>query len=206
MKKILFIITLLFHAIASASQFEEGVHYEVLQTPINNNIEVREFFSFYCPHCFTQESIMKEIAMSLPANVPFTKNHVAGMPGRDADIESYLTKAMLVAQKLNQKEEVVGAIFNYIHTNKATFGEVKDIQNLLAVNGISEQQFEKGIKNFSIIATEKKMQKMTASMRRQGISAVPTLVVNGKYRPLTQSISSMEQYKALIRFLVDKKA
>ncbi|XOV80100.1 MAG: thiol:disulfide interchange protein DsbA/DsbL [Aestuariibacter sp.] len=187
-----------------AEEFVVEEHYQVLEQPLNDKVEVREFFSFYCPHCYRQEPIMQTIAQSLPEDVPFKKNHVSGMPGKDVSVEENLTKALLVAEKLDVYDEIVPAIFNYIHQSKANFKNIKDIQNLFVINGVAPDKFASALKSFSIDATHKSMQKMTALLRQQGIPSVPTLIINGRYRPVTQNITSMEQYTALIHFLVAK--
>lgn len=190
--------------VSQAATFVEGEHYEVLEQPLNNNVEVREFFSFYCPHCYSQEPFMQDLAKSLPSNVPFKKNHVSGMPGKNIAVENALTRALLVAEKLDMKDDVANAVFSYIHKSKADFSSEKDIQNLFAINGIDSKKFAGGMKSFAINAADKQMQQLTKSLRQQGIVAVPTLIINGRYRPLTKSIKSMDHYKALVQHLVAK--
>jgi thiol:disulfide interchange protein DsbA len=186
--------------------FKEGTHFQVLKQPVSNKREVREFFSFYCPGCYRFEPVIGELASLLPSAVPLNKNHVDNMPGRELVIEQALTKALIIAEKLNVKEKVVPAIFNYIHANRANFDNVKDIKNIFILNGVDGDKFDQAFKNFSVNAKFKQMVSKTELLRSQGFNSVPTLVIHGKYVPNTKSIKSMEEYKALIQFLVNKEA
>ena len=44
------------------ARYAEGTHYKVLDAPGNvddpDKVEVREFFSYICPHCFSLEPIV----------------------------------------------------------------------------------------------------------------------------------------------------
>lgn len=186
------------------SKFIEGDYYQIIKGDLTENKEITEFFSFYCPACFRQESMMLEIAADLPKGATFKKNHVDGMPGRDLPMEQALTKALITAKVLKIKEKMVPAIFNYIHVSKANFSSEKDIKNLFVINGTDADKFDAAFNSFSVNMEAKKMQKNTADIRQQGFSAVPTLIINGKYKPLTKKIKDINEYKALIHFLVNK--
>jgi len=186
------------------SKFTEGDYYQIIKDDLTEKKEITEFFSFYCPACFRQESMMLEISADLPEGATFKKNHVEGMPGRDLPMEQALTKALITAKALKIYEKMVPAIFNYIHVSKAKFSSVKDIKNLFVLNGIDADKFDSSFNSFSVNMAAKKMQKNTADIRKQGFSAVPTLIINGKYKPLTKKIKDINEYKALIHFLLNK--
>lgn len=184
--------------------FTEGDYYQIIKGQLTEKKEITEFFSFYCPACFRQESMMLEITAALPKDASFKKNHVDGMPGQDLVMEQALTKALITAKILKIKETIVPAIFNYIHVNKTKFSSVKDIKNLFVINGVDAEEFDATFNSFSVNMAAKKMQKNTADLRQQGFSAVPTLIINGKYKPLTKKIKDINEYKALIHFLINK--
>ena len=173
------------------SKFTEGDYYQIIKGELTEQKEITEFFSFYCPACFRQESMMLEIAADLPEGATFKKNHVDGMPGRDLPMEQALTKALITAKALKIKDKMVPAIFNYIHVNKANFSSEKDIKNLFVINGTDANRFDSTFNSFSVNMAAKKMQKNTADIRKQGFSAVPTLIINGKYKPLTNKIKDI---------------
>ena len=193
-------------SVVKALEFKQGDHYLVLDGAITNSPQITEYFSFYCPACFKQEPLMNELKAALPEGAVFKKNHVDGMPGRNSKIEHALTKALIAADILNVESKVVPAIFNFIHVNKNNFASDKDIKDLFISNGVEAGKFDKAFKSFSVNAQAKKMQKKTAAIRKQGHTSVPTLIINGKYKPVTNKIKSMAEYKALINYLLAKKS
>jgi thiol:disulfide interchange protein DsbA len=194
-------------AFVSAADFVEGTHYNELTTPINDNLnstkEVREFFSFYCPACYRHEPIIGELKAKIPDNIALIKNHIDGMPGRDMAIEQALSKALLTAKLLKVEDQIATAIFKYIYVNKATFTNEKDIKNIFLLHGIEEQRFDTVFNSFSVKTGVNKMKKNTETLRNQGISSVPTVIVNGKYKVETGAIKSKEQYIELVLYLLN---
>ena len=204
-KQFLFLIsTFIFSFSTSAEQFQEGKHYTALPNQVTATKEITEFFSFYCPACYRQEPFMNSIKASLPSGATFKKNHVDGMPGRDKATEQQLTKALITAKLLKVEEKIVPAIFNHIHVNKAGFNGEQDVKNLFLTNGIDDKAFDKTYKSFAVATQAKRMQKNTSAIRSNGFSGVPTLLINGKYVPLIKSIKSVEQYKDIVMFLLNK--
>ncbi len=199
-------IFLSFNIDINAVEFTEGDYYIEVKGEVTKNKEVTEFFSFYCPYCFKQEPLMAEIVAFLPADATFKKNHVDNMPGKNIKIEQALTKALITAEILKVKEKIVPAIFKYIHTDKAKFDNEKDIKNIFVINGVDSSRFDKTFASFHVANQFKKMQMKTQALRKQGIGSVPTIIINGKYKPITNNIKSMDEYKQLIMHLLNKTA
>ena len=55
------LLALALPVVAIANQFEEGVHYEVIADEATADPEIKEFFSFYCVHCFRFGSAGTEV-------------------------------------------------------------------------------------------------------------------------------------------------
>jgi len=206
-RKLLIIITSFFFSFTvQAAEFKEGDHYVEIDGKTTEKKEVTEFFSFYCPACFRQEGFMNDLKAALPKDAVFKKNHVDGMPGRKFDVENLLTKALITAEYLKVEKQLVPAIFNYIHLDKADFNNEKDIKNLFVVNDVDAEQFDKVFSSFAVNTRARAMQKNTKDVRSQGFTGVPTLIVNGKYKPLTKNIKTVQEYKELVLYLLNKKA
>lgn len=202
--KLLALIILFTPLITYASEFKITEHYNQLKTPFKSDKSVIEFFSFYCPHCYKQEPIIKSLIVNLPHDIKFTKNHVDGIPGRKREIEQALTKALITAEILNISDKIISAIFKYIHKSKAYFNSVKDIKNIFLLQGIEEQTFDKIFNSFAVKTKFNKVQLETASLRNQGVRSVPTVIVNGKYKVETHKIKNQAQYNKLITYLLNK--
>ncbi|GLX87072.1 thiol:disulfide interchange protein [Thalassotalea loyana] len=189
-----------------AAKFTEGDYYVTLASEPSKKMEITEYFSFYCPACFKQEPFMNELKASMPEGAVFRKNHVDGMPKRDMSVEHSLTKALVTAQHLKSEDKLVPAIFNYIHVKGADFSNDNDIRNLFLRNGVSAKDFDKAFASFSVNVKAKQMQKNTQAIRAQGHRAVPTLIINNKYKPVLDNIKSYDEYKELVLFLLNKTA
>ena len=185
-----------------ANEFVEGKHFQVLNTPKTNQKEIRQYFSFYCKRCYSQESFMKDLAKGIPRRAKFVKHHVDGITDKTLDQEQLLTKALITADKMRMKDRVVDAIYNHIHVKNKDFNNIDEVKALFEQNGGSEFMFDSTYGSFSLDIQFETMQKQSQAVKDAGVKNFPALIVNGRYKPLTSRITSMDQYKALIYFLL----
>jgi thiol:disulfide interchange protein DsbA len=208
MKKIigLFMVILLTPLAAMAAQYVEGEHYTVVNDKISSKPEVREFFSYYCPHCLKFEPFMEDLAKGLPEGAKFEKNHVDFLRAAGPEVQFSLTKALVVAQQLKQEHKLNGAIFNYIHKQRAVFSGEQDIRNVFVLNGVDGEQFDKLMKSFSVNSKAKQMKKKQDHFSSKGyLSGVPTIIVNDKYRVNADKLDRnnfVDDYKNLVHYLL----
>ncbi|WP_438865608.1 thiol:disulfide interchange protein DsbA/DsbL [Neptunicella sp.] len=198
------VVSLFFMSVAQATNFTEGDYYQVLKGSGTTQKEVREYFSFYCPHCFNKEPLMQALKAKLPADVNLVKNHITGMHNRKVEIENDLTKAAISARLMDADEQIIPAIFNYIHLSHADFYSVKDIHNLVVLSGVDGDKFDKVFNSLAVQNEFDQTNKNTQWLREQGYSSVPTLVINGKYKLDGKNIHSIDEYIQLVLFLLDK--
>jgi thiol:disulfide interchange protein DsbA len=189
-----------------SEQFILGEHYVEVKGEQTSTPQVTEFFSFYCPHCYNSESFMHKVRDLLPEPTQFTKIHVDSMPSRNTDVEHLLTKALVTDKLLNVEDKMVQSIFNYIHKNKADFSTQKDIKNLFLLNGVNSEKFDKTFGSFKVNMEANTMRKKTEALRKQGFGSVPTLIINGKYKPNTKGLKSMDEYLEIVKYLLAKTA
>lgn len=188
-----------------ASNFKQGEHYFALDKEVSKVQQITEYFSFYCPACFRQEPFMNQLKSKLPNKENFKKNHVTAMPGRDVESETMLSKALATARLLKIEEQINGAIFKYIHVNRANFDNVKDVKNLFLLQGIDSATFDKTFASFKVNMEAKRMASNTQKLRDKGYTSVPTIVINNNYIPNIRSIKSMQEYEDLVQYLLNKK-
>lgn len=187
-----------------ASDFVEGVHYTELNIPKTKLKEIREYFSFYCRQCYSQESFMKELEQDIPRRASFIKNHVEGIPEQNIEIEKLLTKALIISERMRIKDKVVEAIFSTIHNKNGDFKSAADIKALFLSFGVSEIMYDSTASSFTVDMKADEMKQKTDALRAQGHTLVPTLIINGKYKPNTTQLTSLQEYKALVYFLLGK--
>jgi len=190
---------------AQASKFEEGTHYTVISEQGTNKPELREYFSYYCPTCRAYEPYLNEFKKVLPDGVKLEKTHVDFMGHTTAEIQFMLSKAQIIAEKTAVDKTFSSAVFKYLQTDRAKINSEKDIRNIFVLSGGDGDKFDKGMKNFSIVSQAKRNKKVQdkLSLARQ-LTAVPTMVVNGKYLINSKSLDSKNffaEYTALVAHL-----
>ena len=210
MKKIVSLLLALYLPfMAVAADYKEGKQYTKVAEKASNKTEVREYFSFYCPHCFRFEPFFATLKKQLPEGVKFERNHVDFLRFTTPEIQYMLTKALVVAQQLKMEEKLVGALFNYIHVQKATISSEKDIRNIYVLQGVDGEAFDKLMKSFSVNSQTKQMKKNQDEMtRKRALTGVPAIIVNGKYRVNNDALDkeNFEQdYKNLVTYLLSLK-
>ena len=70
------LVALLFLPLTGQAQFLEGVEYaRVNPQPVEtgNKVEVREFFWYGCPHCFSLEPSVAKWLKTMPRNAQFVR-------------------------------------------------------------------------------------------------------------------------------------
>lgn len=178
-------IALILSASAFAIPLEEGVHYEVIDKKSSGTAkpEIKEFFSYYCPHCLSFEPLAERLKSGAEkGNYKFVKSHVDFLRAAGPEIQFMLTKALVTADTLKVPAAST-AIFNQIHKHRVPFTQEKDIRDLFVLNGVDGAKFDKVFNSFAVTASAKKMKKDQEELsRKRVLTGVPTFIVNGKYK------------------------
>jgi len=190
-------------ASVSAVELKEGVHYEVISTTATATPEVKEFFSYYCPHCHNFEPLADNLKKAAETdNFKFVKSHVDFLRAAGPDIQLMLTKALVTSELLNVPQ-VSKAIFEYIHVQRGVFTKEKDIRNIFLIHNVDGEKFDKAFNSFAVKAAAGKMKKEQDSLsRRKVLTGVPTFIVNGKYKILNSGFK-VKTYSELFAQLED---
>jgi len=207
MKKVLF--TLFFSILiplqaCAQEKWQEGTHYKVIAEQATEKKEVMEFFSFWCPHCFNFEPIVKNIKTKLADDVEFKKIHVNFMRFTTPAIQNDVTKAMMIARELNRGDELNQAIFKYIHVSRSSITGINDLKNIFVANGVEPEDFEKMMSSFGV-NSRLKMNNKAVEEYRTHVSSVPNFIVNGKFQATFTRDMNEDEMVDLIVFLSKKK-
>ncbi|PKG85430.1 disulfide bond formation protein DsbA [Colwellia sp. 75C3] len=192
---------------AAAAQYTEDEHYTKVNDSVTKKKEVREYFSVYCGHCFKFEPIMHGLKKSLPKDASFERNHVDFLGGASKTIQAMITKSIVVAEQLGDTDKLVGAVFNYIHVQRAVITSEKDLRNIFVLNGADGDKFDKLMKSFSVNSKAKSLKKYQENMTaKRVLTGVPTIIVNGKYKIDATKLdkNNFEQdYQNLVKYLLE---
>jgi len=202
MKKIsILLCALLLSPLALAAKFVEGTHYEVLpQATASKTPQIVEYFSFKCPACYRFEPLVDSMLEKKPDNITFKKNHVDFVGG--ATVGAELTHIYAIIDLLKVDAKLTPALFNAIHQQHKTFPDLSDYKALFVANGVDADQFDKAAASFMVKTHVSKMQRNT---KKFGVSGVPTFVINDKYKVITRSLKSNQQFEELVFFLANKQ-
>ncbi|MDG1253698.1 MAG: thiol:disulfide interchange protein DsbA/DsbL [Glaciecola sp.] len=199
------VLSVFISAQASAQiRFVENEHYKVISDEATAKPEVKEFFSFWCPHCFNFEPLVAEMKKNLDPSVKFDKVHVNFMGFAGQDLQDDVTKAMMIGRALDKSEQVNLAIFNFIHRQRGRITNATDVRTILVDSGIDATQFDKMNKSFAVNSMLKKNNKAIDQFRRH-VSGVPNFIVNGKFQAQFTRDMTPDDMVDLIVFLSTMK-
>ncbi|SKA55529.1 thiol:disulfide interchange protein DsbA/DsbL [Photobacterium toruni] len=196
------VLTLISAALLSfsvhAANFTEGNYYKVLDQPQSTTPIVTEYFSFYCPHCFQFESIIRKLKTKLPDNVNLQKMHVSFIGGSMGKV---MSKAFATAVILNVTDKMVPVLFNRIHTLNQPPHNEAEIRQLFIDEGVPAAVFDGAFNSFSVNAM---VVRFDESFEAAELTGVPAVIVNNKYLVKTSDIKSVDEYFELVNFLLKK--
>ena len=167
------------------SQFKENQHFHRLvptQPTVGgaDKIEVAEFFWYGCPHCYDFERYINPWAETKPANVRFVRIPAMWNRGLELHAQLYYTEEVLAANgTIEDPAAFRDAVFMEYHGRNNRLASKDAIQTLFARFDVSADEFERAWSSFEV---DQKMRVASDLARRYGISSVPEIVVNGKYR------------------------
>lgn len=181
-----------------APRFKAGVHYSVIEKPVavddRSKIEVREFFSYTCPHCYDLDPYVQAWASKVPADVNFVHTHVTFMQGAEALARSYN-----IAQDLGILEQVHQPIFDAIHKHREPLFSHASLKAFFGKFGVSARDFERAYSAQSMSARIRESEAIAGASK---ITGVPNFTVNGKYLVLRSNLSSVQELFEVIDYLV----
>ncbi|NVD05875.1 thiol:disulfide interchange protein DsbA/DsbL [Vibrio sp. JPW-9-11-11] len=196
MKKLFtLVITLMLSFAAHAAQFKEGEHYQVLDLEPSKKPTVTEFFSFYCPHCYSFEPLIKNLKTKLPDGVKLQKNHVSFMGG---NMGLSMSKAYATMVSLKVEDKMSTVMFNRIHNMKKAPKNDEELRQIFIDEGVDAKKFDGAFNGFAVDSMVRRFDK---KFKESGIQGVPSVVVNNRY--LVQARSADEFYQ-IVDFLLKK--
>ena len=166
-------------------KYKEGQHYFRLvptQPTVGgaDKIEVAESFMYSCPHCFTLEPYMIKWAAQKDPAVRFVRLPATWNQAAILHAQIYYTQDVLGRNgALKDATGFHQAVFAEYHQRGNRLTSQAAIQRLFARFGVSEDDFNKTWNSFEV---NTRLRQGGDLVRRYGISSVPTIVVNGKYR------------------------
>jgi thiol:disulfide interchange protein DsbA len=181
------------------AQYEEGVHYQVLdpQAPLSTSgegIEVSEYFSYGCGHCFQFDPVLNAWLDKQPEDVNFDRT-----PAVWNDYYGNLAQTYYTLKAMDVLESLHVAVFEAIHIQRKNLSKPGVMADFLDEAGVDPGAFAKVFNSFGVRMS---LQQADARGRAYRASGVPTLIVNGKYRIETRGAGSVQEMLKVAEFLI----
>ena len=162
---------------AMAAEFQAGKDYTVVANPtqieVPGKIEVREFFWYGCPHCFTLEPHMQAWLKKIPKDVRFVRS-----PAAMNSLWEQGARGYYVSEALGIRKKTHLPLFHAIHEGNQQIFDQKAQAKFFTKYGVPEAKFNSMFNSFAITAKVAQSNKLGQQLQLTG---VPAIVVNGKY-------------------------
>lgn len=197
-KTCLFIFFFTFSALLRA----ESVGYETISPaqPTHDpaKVEVIEFFWYGCPHCYDFEPLLNKWKENLPKNVEFIRQ-----PAAFNETWAKHAKAYYTAEALGVVDKIHADFFDAVQKKGEELQTEDQLAKFFAAHGVKEADFHEAYNSFPVDA---KMRQAPAMAARYGITGVPAIVINGKYKTNGKLAGSHEKMIEVTNKLIEQES
>lgn len=195
------LFALLLLPLAGQAQFLEGVEYarvapQLVET--GKKIEVREFFWYGCPHCFSLEPSIEKWLKTKPANVQFVRT-----PAVFSERWAVHARAYYAFETLGITAKMHKPLFHALHMDKRPLADAESIAAFVAEKGGDRKAFLDAYNSFGMQANVNRAVQAGAAYN---LESVPALIVDGKYVTNANIAGGYDRALQVVDFLVKKAA
>ncbi|MFT5260432.1 MAG: thiol:disulfide interchange protein DsbA [Cryomorphaceae bacterium] len=184
--------------------FQAGKHYDVMEViqPIStgSKVEVLELFWYRCPHCNALEVPLQKW---LKNGKPEEAEYVA-FPAVISERWEPAARSFYTLEALGLLEQLHGKLFYAIHSERRQVTSAKQLGAWVEEQGESSAQDV--VDTYDSFAVNTKVNYATTMTGKYGISSVPAIIVDGKYRTNVSQAGDHDRLFEVINFLVAKAA
>jgi protein dithiol oxidoreductase (disulfide-forming) len=158
----------------------QGTDYTLISPPqaqtTAGKVEVIEFFSYGCPHCFHMNPLLKQWEKAeLPKNAVLIRVPVAF--GRRE--WGQLVRAYYALETTGDLERLDDKLFAAIHEQHQQLFDLESLAGWMAQNGVDANKFRTAFNSSEVTTKAMRADQLSRDYKIQG---VPTLTVAGKYQ------------------------
>ncbi len=179
----------------------EGQQFTRLQTaaPLSlpnaqKKVEVIEFFSYACPHCFAFDPTMEAWIKALPPDVYFRYVPVGF-------IGPALQKAFYALEEIDQRVAMHRKIFAAFHVQRTRLNTEAEITAFLIANGVDGGKYNDAYKSFAV---NTKLSRGQQTVNAYKVDSVPMVGVQGRYTTSPAQTGTPERTVPVMDFLVQR--
>ena len=185
-----------------AAEFQEGQQYARLAVPVEtldpNKVEVVEVFSYACIHCKNFDPALEEWRAAQPDDVLFRR-----VPAIFNQTWALFAQAFYTAELLDITDKIHGPMFAAIHDEGVDLRDPTLLAELFnKAAGVPNAEFTQVFNSFGV---RSRVQQADAHGRAYGITGVPTLIVDGRFRVDGTMAGNNTNMLKIVDFLVEKQ-
>lgn len=184
---------------APRGEFVEGQHYLLIEEPRRvrgEAIEVMEFFSYACIHCYNFDPDLNAWARENADQVNFVRTPaIANATWR------LLGRTYYALEQMDLLDTHHAAVFRAIHDRGERLDSINRIVDFMGDRGVDESEFRSV---FNSPRIDRKIEQADQMARRMRVASVPTIVVDGKYLVRTTSTVGPSRMLEVMDHLVGK--
>jgi thiol:disulfide interchange protein DsbA len=201
LKRVVLGLAVLLSAGMVQAQPAAGVEYREFSKPqptdIAGKIEVIEFFSYLCPHCYNFEPVLEPWVKKLPKDTQFRR-----VPAMFNDDYAQGARGYYALEAIGEEQRLHKALFDAVHKgSRLRVANEAALTEWLGKQGVDTKQFAAAYRSFSV---EAKLKRATQIAQAYKIDGVPSMAVNGKYVVITDNMKSLEQLLGVSDYLVER--
>jgi len=155
----------------------EGRDYVRLNQPVavpgGGKIDVIEFFSYGCPHCYSFEPLLDQWVKRLPPDAAFRRIPAAFNPV----FEGY-ARLFYALEAVGQVEALHKRVFAAIHVQRQRLDKEADIAAFVNSNGGDGAKTVEALKSFGVAT---KMRQAKQAVDAYKIDGVPSIGIHGRW-------------------------
>ena len=181
-----------------------GTDYEAIAVPqptwgtADGRIELAEVFSYQCVHCAEFQPLVTQYTSKLPADVRWEY-----VPAAFGGTWNDFARAYFAADVMGVQKRTHDAVFNGVFIDKKIkTGKPEEIADLYASLGVDRVKFVAAMNSFGVTA---KLNRAKQFGLRTGVTATPTLIINGKWRINVTTDRGFKGMLETANFLIQKE-
>ncbi len=180
----------------------EPLGYETITPPQPtqnpDKVEVIEFFWYGCPHCYSFEPTLSKWLQNKPENVEFIRQ-----PAVFSKLWGDHAKAYFTAEALGVVDKVHADFFDAVQNKKQSLRSEDELAKFFVEHGVDETEFRNAYNSFLV---DTKLRQAQAMPARYGVTGVPAIIVNGKYKTNGPLAKSQDNMIKIMNELIDQES
>ena len=155
-----------------------GQQYTLVEPPVATEsagkVEVLEFFSYGCIHCYKLHPYAKQWAAKAPADVVFKRIPVTF----DRPQMRPMAKLFYALEASGDLARLDDAVFAAVHDQKVNLATDDSVIKWVAAQGVDAKKFTETFNSFGVLNKVSRGEQLTKSYRVQG---TPQVYVDGRF-------------------------